>query len=105
MTSRAMHSNPGRDRGTQTALWESEERFRSVFDNVPVGIAIIGLDFKIRQVNPIRNDCDGILQAVGTDGNRFRQAKGANAGSTTQMIVFIKDLSNSFLPAGMFQCP
>ena len=32
-------------------LWESEERFRSAFDDAPIGMAIIGFDGELRRVN------------------------------------------------------
>jgi len=35
----------------ETALRESEQRLRAVFDQVPVGIAVIALDAHIEQVN------------------------------------------------------
>ncbi len=40
-----------RRRRAETALRESEERLRAVFDQVPVGIAVIGLDTRIEQAN------------------------------------------------------
>jgi PAS domain S-box-containing protein len=40
-----------RRRRAETALRESEQRLRAVFDQVPVGIAVIGLDTRIEQAN------------------------------------------------------
>src|SRR5215510_546604 len=37
---------------TEVALQESEARFRLAFENASVGMALAGLDFQIRQVNP-----------------------------------------------------
>src|SRR5262249_13443522 len=36
----------------QEALQESEERFRNVFEQSPVGIALLGLDHKMSKANP-----------------------------------------------------
>src|SRR5262249_28566305 len=52
MGSKAIRSQAGKRRRTEEALEKSEERFRSAFENAPVGMAIVGLDFEIRQVNP-----------------------------------------------------
>ncbi len=38
-------------RRAENALRESEERLRAVFDQVPVGIAVVGLDTRIEQAN------------------------------------------------------
>ncbi len=35
----------------EQALHESEERFRSAFDNAPIGVAVVGLDMRYLQVN------------------------------------------------------
>jgi PAS domain S-box-containing protein len=40
-----------RRRRAETALRESEQRLRAVFDQVPVGIGVVGLDARIEQVN------------------------------------------------------
>jgi PAS domain S-box-containing protein len=37
---------------TEAALGESEERFRRVFEQSPLGKAMAGLDFRLRSVNP-----------------------------------------------------
>lgn len=36
---------------TETALRESEVRFRTIFESAPVGIALVGLDWEILEVN------------------------------------------------------
>jgi PAS domain S-box-containing protein len=36
----------------ETALRESEERFRSIYDNIGIGIALIGKDMEILAINP-----------------------------------------------------
>jgi PAS domain S-box-containing protein len=52
MGGKTVRPEAGGRRRTEMALEESEERFRTAFENAPVGMAIVGLDFEIRQVNP-----------------------------------------------------
>lgn len=40
-------------RRTQAALRESQERFKKVFEEGPVGIAIVGLDYRFIDANSI----------------------------------------------------
>ncbi len=37
---------------TEDALRESEERFRKIFEEGPLGMAIVGQDFRFIKVNP-----------------------------------------------------
>jgi formate hydrogenlyase transcriptional activator len=52
MSNKRVGSQAVEEQRTEVALQESEERFRSTFENTPIGMAIAGLDFRVRQVNP-----------------------------------------------------
>jgi PAS domain S-box-containing protein len=47
----------------EEALRESEERFRQTFDNAPIGMALVGLDFKPFKVNQALCDFFGYPEA------------------------------------------
>lgn len=47
----------------EAALRDSEERFRSAFDNAPIGIALVGLTGKWLKVNPALCDILGYTEA------------------------------------------
>jgi PAS domain S-box-containing protein len=52
MTGSNSHSEMSDRQGAKEATQKGEERFRLTFENAPVGIAIVGLDFQVEQVNP-----------------------------------------------------
>ncbi|MFX0122165.1 MAG: PAS domain S-box protein [Candidatus Hodarchaeota archaeon] len=52
---------------TEEALRESEEKFRSVFENSPIGIALVDLNFSFAEVNDVFN------KMLGYQGNELTQ--------------------------------
>ena len=52
MSNKKFGSQAVRQQRTEVALQENEARFRLAFENAPVGMAVAGLDFQLRQVNP-----------------------------------------------------
>jgi PAS domain S-box-containing protein len=64
----------------EAALWESEERFRIAFDEVPVGMAVVGIDGRFLRVNR------ALCRIVGYTAEEL-------AGLTFQSVTHPEDLN------------